>query len=405
MDFVIYHDERLRGGKYVVYYYHGWTLFVCESCPPLDVQMQLFYKFAEPYYEVKTERMPYREMLRRLGEGPSPERMLWLCWYSFKAGNGIIKFGAFIISRFPTSGNKCYGLCISFDQQNIMHLTKLEPNIPEELVDKKTVDKVEYIVCDRCDIQSLSMLLTAWRPKAVIPIHPERDAELVEQVSKTKPVVVLPDEQKIAPIGQTSWDAPDATLVLMDADRGDFEEVKNPNHEPWGTIREITLGDFKNWEAATAILQWVRFDTTHLLGYSIYEEEDFTPFASRSFRPDMSVIATTPAGVGKGEGDLLPFPSGDKVWMISDFDAVVPCEIISMPSEEDKQNNYFHGCSRKWKNYQKHLCSWAQDVVLVRPLVLLKSNSKPYFKMHDVELVQRTQLYPYRTFPPAPTKE
>jgi hypothetical protein len=398
MDFAIYHDERIRGEKYAVYYYEGWTLFVCDSCPPMDVQMQLFYQFAVPYINQMPLRMPLRELLAHIGDGPSPERMLWLCGDMFRTGNRVIRLGKFTVSRFPTSGKQCLGLCISANKLNMMHLMHLEPNVSEEFIREQSADIVKYVVCDHCDAQSLLPLLQAWKTSTIIPLNPERDTELVETVSKVRPVVVIPEGQKIVLLSPDSWDVPEASLVLMNADHGDFEEVKNPNHEPWGTIEERPVGDFKNFEDATAVLQRVRFDSPNLIGLNIYDEEDLTPFASRSFRTDMSVIASTSFRNCPGKGDQLPFPAGEKVWMITDYEALVPCEIIRMPTEEDKQNNYFHGCSRKWKNYKSHLCSWEQDVVLVRPLVLLKS-SDLRFKMHDVELVQRTKLYPYRAFP------
>jgi hypothetical protein len=275
----------------------------------------------------------------------------------------------------------------------------LEPNVSEEFIREQSADIVKYVVCEHCDAQSLLPLLQAWKTRTIIPLNPERDTELVEAVNKVRPVVVIPEGQKIVLLSPNSWEVPEASLVLMNADHGDFEEVKNPNHEPWGTIEERPVGDFKNFEDATAVLQRVHFDSPNLIGLNIYDEEDLTPFASRSFRTDMSVIASTSFRDCPGKGDQLPFPAGEKVWMITDYEALVPCEIIRMPTEEDKQNNYFHGCSRKWKNYKSHLCSWEQDVVLVRPLVLLKSKSDPNFKMHDVELVQRTKLYPYRAFP------
>lgn len=265
-------------------------------------------------------------------------------------------------------------------------------------------DGYEYMhTSGHCDMESLNGLLGMLSPKGVIPIHTDSPSVFARYFSNRWPVILLNDGESINPISGHYCDDTDAVVLAVDNPTDDFHVVANDENLKWWSLAQRHLGNFANSGDAKSILRATVYASSRLLGYSVEEEEDLSPFCVEVYDKNFNMLNQYEWGYhAPGEpnfqemGWLKP---GFKVLAIirEGFNVVVPCEIVG-PITEDFLKAHIEAddlCPMSYDEVKENMWDWNWDCVVVRPLVRLANE---YDTIPELTFVHRIDIFPYKEF-------
>jgi hypothetical protein len=338
MNLTLISDERHPGTNCVAYLNQAWN--------PMDAEMML------------------------VGEHHLPESRM-----------GKIK-----VARFPAECPGLVAYVIAADEVTVMHIVRLDAEVPLKALQVKSTRYVDYVVCDRCDPEKLLAALPTWDPRAVIPVNAERDADLVEALSKQWPTLLLPEGEAFSPVSCGGCDAASVWMFVTKA-----PGATPSNGDAQRPVELLMLGDFANSTNAEHVLRRTLFDPTRVVGFVVFEEEDMSPWIVNSYAADGTLLTEYmqderfPKVLTQQRP--MPWAPGAQVWVVRRLqDELVPCELVGQPTLEMKQAHIEELFRRPFADCKDDVADWEWDLVAVRPLA----------PASDVFLVERAYVFPYR---------
>ncbi len=145
------------------------------------------------------------------------------------------------------------------------------------------------------------------------------------------------------------------------------------------------------------------YASSRLLGYSVEEEEDLSPFSVEVYDKGFNLLNQYECGGhAPGEPDFQEMgwlKPGIKVLAIirGGFNVVVPCEIVGPITEEFLKAHIENDalCPMPYDELKEEMWDWDWDCVIVRPLVRIANE---YDTIPELALAQRVDIFPYKEF-------